>query len=201
LELRMTDDDSLIPEQDEQLYLGVLQQIYNHVEEFRAASGSTNLHGIEYCALQLRMALELVVMGSLVTNKAQIETLTSALANKKLDQARKLAKRANPDYWPKPTSPHRQPNGIIDLRPVEGALTEDKWERSYGELSELLHARNPYKRPIDIDKARERLHRIADELMALTNHYSVHLADRDGMLIAQISPEGPSVTHFGLAGS
>lgn len=34
--------------------------------------------------------------------------------------------------------------------------------------------------------------------MALTNHYCVHLADRDGMLIAQISPEGPSVTHFGL---
>ena len=197
----MSDNDRLIPEQDEQLYLGVLNEIYGRIEEFRAASGSTNLRGIEYCALQLRMALELIVMGSLVTNKAQIETITSALANKKLGQARKLAKLANPDYWPKPTSPHRQPNGIIDLRPVEGALTEGKWERRYGELSELLHARNPYKKSIDIDKARERLHRIADELVALTNHYSVHLADRDGMMIAQITPEGPSVTHFGLAGS
>jgi hypothetical protein len=197
----MSDDDRLIPEQDEQLYLRVLREIYVRVEAFRAASGSTDLHGIEFGALQLRMALELIVMGSLVTNKAQIEAITSALANKKLDQARKLAKRANPDYWPKPTTPHRQPNGIIDLRPVEGALTEGKWERRYGELSELLHARNPYKKPIDIDKARERLHRIADELIALTNHYSVHLADRDGMMIAQITPEGPSVTHFGLAGS
>lgn len=133
----MADDLRLIPEQDEQLYLGVLQQIYGRVEEFRAASGSTNLHGIEYCALQLRIALELIVMGSLVTNKAQIQTITSALANKKVDQARNFAKRANPDYWPKPTTPHRQPNGIIQLRPVKGALTEGKWGRRYGELSEL----------------------------------------------------------------
>jgi hypothetical protein len=197
----MSDDDRLIPKQDEQLYLQVLQEIYVRVEAFRAVSASTDLHGIEVGALQLRIALELVVMGSLVTNKAQIETITSALANKKLDQARKLAKRANPDYWPKPTAPHRQPNGTIDLRPVEGALTEGKWERRYGELSELLHARNPYKKSIDLDKARERLHRIADELIALTNHYSVHLADRDGMMIAQITSEGPLVAHFALAGA
>jgi hypothetical protein len=40
-----------------------------------------------------------------------------------VDDARKLAKRANPDYWPKPV---RVEGNIMDGKTVEGALTEQE---------------------------------------------------------------------------
>jgi hypothetical protein len=57
----MTDDDRLISKQDGQLYLRVLREIYVRVEAFRAASGSTDLHGIEFGALQLSRPLALPI--------------------------------------------------------------------------------------------------------------------------------------------
>jgi hypothetical protein len=45
---------------------------------------------------QLRKLLELIVMGSLVTNRGAVEQITEALARKGVDDARKLVRKAKP---------------------------------------------------------------------------------------------------------
>lgn len=140
---RPMSDHSLLAETDRKLYLGILEEIYRRIEQARIfiQRGATQ-PAIESSALQLRIVIELIVMASLVTNKAKVEEITTALAKKRVDEARKLVRSANPDYWPKADRAHDEPGKIRQLLPVEGALTEDRWLREWGMLSELLHARN-----------------------------------------------------------
>ncbi|HEX3692850.1 MAG TPA: hypothetical protein VHU13_05855 [Solirubrobacteraceae bacterium] len=146
--------------------------------------------------------IELIVMASLVTNKAKVEEITTALAKKSVDEARKLVRSANPDYWPKADRAHDEPGKIRQLLPVEGALTEDCWLREWGMLSELLHARNPFAPPLDVEQAHANLVRVASEIIALLTHHVLKLADGRGLLVGQISPGGKvSVAELAPLGS
>jgi hypothetical protein len=193
--------DHVISPEDDELYRRVLDEIYKRIEHARTRLPSAHMRPeIESCALQIRIAIELIVMGSLVTNRDAIESIDLALSSKKsASEAAKTARAANPDYWPKATTPYKAPGQpTIDLRPVEGALSEESWEREWGKLSAFLHARNPFKEHLSLSDARELVDRVTRELILLMNHHVVHLADRDGMLVGQIGPDGVSVTHFGL---
>jgi hypothetical protein len=197
----LAEADHVISPQDDQLYRQVLDEIYKRVEHARTLlPGANTRPEIESCALQIRVAIELVVMGSLITNREAIENINLALTSKKsASEAAKTARAANPDYWPKATRAHDIPGQEAkDLRPVEGALSEENWEREWGKLSAFLHARNPFKEHLPLSDAKELVARVTHELILLMNHHVIHLADRDGMLIGQMGPDGVSVTHFGL---
>jgi hypothetical protein len=76
-------DNNLLPDSDRKLYLGILEEIYRRMEQTRTfiEMGATQ-PAVECAALQVRMVIELIVMASLVTNRAKIEEITTALANK-----------------------------------------------------------------------------------------------------------------------
>ena len=128
------------PEEDRRLYEQVLLEI-----RWRVNEGLTNSRPpitrakLEYAALHLRVILELIVFGSFVNNRRAIEALSSAFANKDVDEARKLARRVNPRYWPQGLTNCNEPEAT---RPDQ--LLETDWGRAFGFASDLLHARNPF---------------------------------------------------------
>lgn len=195
--------DSLIPEQDRKLYLGLLEDMYRRIEQARVfLQPGPKQPALESAALQLRIVIELVVMASLVTNRAKVEEITTALADKSVNAARKLARNANPDYWPKADRAHDEPGKPRELRPIEGALTEDRWNREWGMLSDLLHARNPFAPHLDVPAAHAKMVQLAGELITLLTHHVLKLADGKGLLVGQIDPEGKvSVAELAPAGS
>jgi len=147
---------SPVSPEDRQLYLGILEQIAARLKAAKELLAPTDITeaNVELAALHLRKVMELMVMGSLVTNRTEIEAITKALQRKKTKQARELAQAANEDYWPQGVTASAGSSGPIHMLTVPGALREDEWESVYGHLSELLHARNPYKSPISIPKER-----------------------------------------------
>ena len=195
--------DDLIPEQDRKLYLGILEDMYRRIEQARTfLQPGPKQPALEGAALQLRIVIELIVMASLVTNRAKVEEITTALADKSVDAARKLARNANPDYWPKANRAHDEPGKPRQLRPIEGALTEDRWNREWGMLSDLLHARNSLAPHLDIPAAHAKVVHLAGELITLLTHHVLKLADEKGLLIGQIDSEGKvSVVELVPAGS
>jgi len=70
---RPMSDHSILAETDRELYLGTLEEIYRRIEQARIfiQSGATQ-PAIESAALQLRIVIELIVMASLVTNRAKV---------------------------------------------------------------------------------------------------------------------------------
>jgi hypothetical protein len=179
---------------DQDRYAAILAEIFTRAEgSFGYLKQDATVGTVEYVALQLRKMLELIVMGSLVTNRVAIEQVTVALDNKNVDEARKLARNANPSYWPQALHPP-QPGVSLEARPVEGTLREEAWGRRWGMVSNLLHTRNPYQPLLDAQIAREHLESLLDEIMALLTNHIVRLVDRDFALIGQISTEGGHVT-------
>jgi hypothetical protein len=53
----------------------------------------------EWIAVELRIALELIVLGSLVTNRNAIARVSSVFKVKEVGGARNLVREVNPDYW------------------------------------------------------------------------------------------------------
>lgn len=155
---------------------------------------------IELAALHLRKVLELILLGSLITNRVEIEAITKALQRKQARQARELVKAANPSYWPKGTKAFGPPgSGVISVDPAPGALREDEWDAAYGHLSELLHARNPFKSPLDLTTQRGWLGELRNKIMSLLEHHIVTLVDRDYMLICLMKTDAGCVEVVMLA--
>lgn len=173
-------------------YATVLEEISGRIEAVRPLllPLDPTPPNIEVSALHLRKVLELIVMGSLVTNRNEIEAITNALQRKRARNARQLARTANPYYWPKGTQPLQA--GTVPIA-AQDALREDEWDSVYGHLSELLHARNPYKNQIDLLKERVWLGQLRSKIMSLLEHHIVTLVDRDYMLIGLMRTDAGTV--------
>lgn len=55
---------------------------------------------VEWIAVELRIAFELIVLGSLVTNRNAISKVSSVFKVKDVAEARKLVREVNAGYWP-----------------------------------------------------------------------------------------------------
>src|ERR1700735_4844370 len=92
---------------DVNLYADVLQQIKVRLDEadLLLASCPTDWSAelvLERAALHLRKVIELVVLSTLVTNRADLESVREKLHKQNANDARKLIRRVNPHYWPEP---------------------------------------------------------------------------------------------------
>jgi hypothetical protein len=89
--------------------------------------------GLETVALHLRMTLELVALSSLLTRRVELQQVAAALERKDYAEARKLAKKANVDYWPQPVQQVPVSPGRFDLPAVtEPFVTESGWGPEWG---------------------------------------------------------------------
>jgi len=139
----------------------------------------------EWVAVELRIVLELIVMGSLVTNREAISKVSSVLKIKGVTEAQKIVERVNPEYWPTPMAGSRQPDGTLVGEPFVAAefLRKADWGREYGFLSELVHAWSPYDPPRDVTADVTRLQNLFDRVETLLRQHVITLAGyRDAYL-------------------
>jgi hypothetical protein len=185
-----------IRDKDLELYANLLREIKARMavaEQLLATTPRSQPNG-DLIALELRVVLELLVLGSLITNRNELTAVRSALHKKDASAARKLAKRSNPGYWPKPSKQVADGPNKWKLEPItEGHLTEAEWGPAYGYLSAVLHATNPLKQTPYLGRPLEPLYDRASEivrrLVLLLNHHTVELVDREYILIAMMQTQ------------
>ncbi|WP_339123922.1 hypothetical protein, partial [Pseudonocardia sp. D17] len=126
---------------------------------------------VEVIALNIRMALESVVLSTLIANRPAAAAVSDAFATKTASDARRIVKRVNPRYWPKPFKFRRSVDESgretwhMDS-PEDEFLREDEWGRAYGYCSALLHATNPYQYLMERKSYKDHLPVILEELHA-----------------------------------
>lgn len=150
---------------------------------------------VEWIAVELRIALELIVLGSLVTNRNAIARVSSVFKIKEVTYARKLVREVNPDYWPTPIeSGPRDDDGTLTAQPFEGDfLRENEWGREYGFLSELVHAQHPYSDPRDRASDVERLRALFYRVAILLRQHAIVLAGNQDAYLGQLDVDGGEV--------
>jgi hypothetical protein len=147
---------------------------------------------VEWIAVELRLVLELIVLGSLVTNRNAIATVSSVFKIKEVAEARKLVRQVNPDYWPRPIeSGPLDDEGALTGRPFEGDfLRENEWGREYGFLSELLQALHPYSDPRDQASDVERQRALFYRIAILLRQHVIVLAGNQDAYLGQLDVDG-----------
>jgi hypothetical protein len=189
-------------------YTRVLQQI-----RLRLASSDAQIDNVpsgdsfedvmscEKSALQLRKVLELIVLSSLVSNRESLEAVSAAFRHhdRNANNARKLVRIVNPNYWPVPAVPIPLSRGISLSKPIEsGYLTEDAWGHAFGMTSELVHATSPYRKlskPAEIKKS---LADLASTIRTLLNEHYVVLVGGKKWVTGRLD-DGTGKAQAGIA--
>lgn len=138
---------------------------------------------VEAGLLQVRQALEAIMVSSLITNRSAIEQATAAIVdrNRRHREVYKLVRKLNPDFWPKPVSNRwdEAHTTVLAFEYVEdGFLREEDYLRTWGQLSEWLHARSPFRLMPDPHPAVELGSATVSKLRVLLNQHYVTLLDR-----------------------
>ncbi len=188
-------EDHPVSTEDRKRYSSVLEEMAHRLRGAQEhLDAEPTIATVEYAALQLRKVLELIVMASLVTNRVAVEGISQALARADAPQARKLARKANAYYWPKATEIKN--DGSLGPVPDDHVLSENEWGRAFGRVSDLLHADNPYARPIDIPTEHAALADIERRLTGLLAQHLMLLVGANHMLMGQISDNEVAVITF-----
>lgn len=179
---------------DLEKYETVLTEIGERLRLVRQLLGQP-VTQVEWIAVELRIALELIVLGSLVTNRNAISTVSSVFKIKDVTEARKLVREVNPEYWPTPLeSGPRDSEGALTAQPFEGDfLRENEWGREYGFLSELVHAQHPYATPRDGTSVTEQLRALFYRIAILLRQHAIVLAGNQDAYLGQLDIDGGEV--------
>ena len=165
---------------------------------------------MESASLHLRKILELIIFGSLVTNRLAVQQIAAAFASKDVSEARKIARRANKEYWPEALEPKSDSTMPVNVsgqvypatqmkpRVAQDYLREEDWGKAFGDASVLLHAWNQYSPPIDAERQFVNLQTWGTKVVNLLNHHRVRLVDRGYFLACQMKarPEGNPKAPF-----
>jgi hypothetical protein len=150
---------------------------------------------IEWIAIELRIVLELIVLGSLVTNRSAISKVSSVFKVKEVSEARKLVATVNVDYWPTPfeRGPDGEDGGLSGQPVGSGFLKEDEWGREYGFLSDLVHAEHPYENSRDRASEGEALRSLFYRIAILLRQHMIVLAGNQDAYIGQLDIDAGEV--------
>jgi hypothetical protein len=145
----------------------------------------------DLAAAELRIVLELLLLGGLITNRIEVAQASSAFHKRDHSGAKKIVERVNAGYWPKPTIQVNDGPGRFKLEDVtHGFLTPSEWGPAYGFLSDQLHATNPYAAmPFSSESLAPVFAGMAgihERLVALLNHHWIQPSNRDYALIGQM---------------
>src|SRR3546814_7119876 len=159
-------------------YVKVMEEIKRRTFVINAfLEDETNLTGpprVELAALQLRMTLELIALGSLAANKELFE-LQSMRFEKHWHPSEiiKDLEKLNPSFYPVPfKAKDRDCNGVIKHDAVAGEyLTKDELVKVHGICGNVLHARNRFGKPIDHESVAKDIAGWIEKVIRLPNSH------------------------------
>lgn len=144
---------------------------------------------VEAAFLTMRQVLESILMLSFVAHRPYVEDLSKSLLKKDASDLRGFLKARNMDYWPVPAV-YKESDGRGDLIEQNyDYLRENEWGRLHGKVSDVLHARNPYREALDITALLEDLNRAITKTVALTNSFVITMAHHGAVVFCQLSYE------------
>lgn len=178
-------------------YVKVLEEIKRRTFVINAClEDETNLTGpprVELAALQLRMTLELIALGSLAANKELFE-LQSMRFEKHWRPCEivKDLEKLNPSFYPVPfKAKHRDCNGVIKHDAVAGEyLTKDELVKVHGICGNVLHARNPFGKPIDYESFAQDIAAWTGKVIRLLNSHEIKLIGDDHIYVVNMTEHG-----------
>ncbi len=179
-----------LTQQDLERYGDVLAEIQARVDyAWSLLEDVSERFDLEAAAMHLRTAIELIAFATLAVNRQSLEEISSVLHKADWSAARKLLKRANPQFWPVPYCERIDANGPrAFVQITEPYLEEANAGAEWGFLSTFVHAENPLS-PLVIEAATvERMRAIATRIR---NLLSVHTADLGGsqrLVLGEMDP-------------
>lgn len=197
----MTEFASLTSD-DFELYAGQMEQVKARINAALDFLQPPSVYpSVEAGLLQLRLALETLVLSSLVTNRKAVEAVSAAFARKEHKDAFKLARQLNPKFWPVPcTQIHDEKGVVTEMRAISsGYLTEEEYLPTWGRLSAWLHATNPFQTmPAPTDGMAYGL-QVAQKLIILLDHHYLSLLERGESMVCMMNEASSGRVHtFGF---
>ncbi len=133
---------------------------------------------VESAALQVRLALETLMLSALLPNRDAVESVAANYAKHKHDRIMKIMRRVNPNFWPKPSTQHYVAPGEWRLDDFTGDfLREDEYSQAWGRLSAWCHATNPLEPLRDLAGGAEMIAQTMKRTINLLNHHNRVLTD------------------------
>lgn len=134
---------------------------------------------LEICMLQLRKTIELIAMGSIISNVDEY----SKMNEKYYDNwnARLVfqdVERINPLFYPQPISINHHNDGPDEFIALKSEyMTKDEAIKLYEKCGAFLHANNPYKNPVDFEYYRNNIDSWRSKIVRLLNVHLIKLLD------------------------
>lgn len=184
-------EDQGPPEEDVRLYLAHMERIKLRIEEARRLLQKSRFNERDtlYAALQLRIAIEETACASLIANRTAFDDAQRAFRLKKFKDVQKALSSLNSAYWPeaiKDADPDPKTGKPTKWEPVDGALTGAAWMRIWGELSELLHMRNPWLDSRDIGSDHQFVKKVTGKLVTTLNAHVTKLPGGKYLIMAHV---------------
>lgn len=157
---------------------------------------------IDHCYLQIRKVLELVAFSVLSANQ---HALTALQHGKSRDyHAEKVLRSIERKFgtvYPRPIHQHMDPRPGVradfsDL--TEGFLTRAEFATLYDECGNVLHGRNPFRKPLDLDYYWPRIPDWSMKIRHLLNSHVATIVNDPHLYLVQMGAgdERPTVSTF-----
>lgn len=186
--------------QDIELYSVMLTFIMHRLEFANELLANPKRRAVdtETVALNVRMALESIVLSALIANRPAAAAVSDAFATKTAADARRIVRSVNPRYWPIPFKFRRSVDESGEEAwhmdaPEDAFLREDEWGRAYGYCSALLHAVNPYQyltsqppKEHPMSAAVGELQAYSQKIRVLLWRHQIYLSESDVSLICRV---------------
>jgi hypothetical protein len=161
------------------------------VAEIRAG-GEEHVQMTELIFVQMRKVLELIAFGSLTANKDAYATIRADFENE-WNAKRLLTKLAvvNPKFYPEPLkTPVLKPDGTkFGDRVTTGFMTKSQFVVLYNVSSEVLHARNPFKKKNPVTHLGFSIDQWIERIQTLLRMHLIQLLD-GGVWVIEIRSGG-----------
>ena len=185
-----------IANQEMQLYAKCMEEVKRRFFAFNEILTGTKTTSFEYtnaefATLQVRKALELIVLASVASNKAIMGSLfEKATDTWRIRRIVEIVRQANPDFYLHPVAEKRTPDGPTPIEWIDRPgdwLTINELMASYDELGQFLHAQSPYHPEPDVDKIMRKCLEITYKVVALLNLHIVRLPGGKHFLVVQMN--------------
>lgn len=175
-EVHLVDDD------DRYRYAAQMERIKLRIDEAqRVLDVLRDERGILYAATQLRLAVEEIAFASLIGNRKAMEEAERSVALNGWDKAIKSLRAVNEQYWPRGVTEEK--NEWVD---VAGGLAEPDVAKSWGCLSQLLHARNPWRGAPDLKAEADFIRQLIGQLRTTLSSHLISLVGDRQKLFCQV---------------
>ena len=158
---------------------------------------------IDHCYLQLRKMLELVAFGMLSANQHALSSLQHSTPKEyHAEKVLRAIERKFGQVYPKPIIQKMDPSPGIRANFVEkaaGYLTRTDFTELYNECGNVLHGRNPFRKPLDLDYYWEAIPVWSGKVRELLDSHIATIVNDPNLYLVQMAAddERPTITTFG----